>query len=338
MKKLSRSTRQYIIVAIICLIVIGGAGILAYILTTSKMKETLEGRIAAANRTIQENTRMVYVAKADIISGNLLTEENTEYKSVFSSQAEEIFIDEFDIGKKALVTIPAGMQITKSYVADADIMTNLRETNYSVIKNSRNIISNDTVDVRLLYPNGENVIVLAKKTIKDMTENNMDCYFWLSEEEILLMSSAIVDAYQYEGAELYTTEYIEPSIQEASVINYTPSQQTINLIANDPNIIEIATKYLSTRVRSQLEKRLADTIIYNNNSVNSESSTSDDTLYIEENTDNIIGPTYKSSETSSGTTESGSGLYAPTYDSDSQADGIEENYFEIGDEGGKDLG
>jgi hypothetical protein len=119
---------------------------------------------------------------------------------------------------------------------------------------------NDTVDVRIFYPNGESYVVLAKKEIKGLLPDTLGVYFWLEEEELLRMSAAIVDAGLYPGSRLYVTKYIEPNIQEASVVTYTPSLSILSLIENDPNIIERCSQDLSKGVRKALENRLAESI------------------------------------------------------------------------------
>lgn len=259
MKKvlMKRSTRQYIMIAVICATVIGGAALVAYFISTGNIREVYEAQLADAKQKISDNTRKVYVAKDNIPAGGILTDQNTESRSVIASQPQEMYITASEIGKKALIDIAKDTQIIKTEVTDADLTPDLRESNFTVVTNSANVLNNDTVDVRILYPNGENYIVLSKKTILNMSEDGTECYFWLTEEEIQLMSSAIVDAYLYEGAQIYTTEYIEPSIQEASKVTYTPSLATIDLIKNDPNIIKIASEYLSDVVRKAIENRLA---------------------------------------------------------------------------------
>ena len=69
----------------------------------------------------------------------------------------------------------------------------------------------------------------------------------LKEEEILMMSCAIVESYQMNGAKLYATKYVEPGIQEAAIPTYIPNDETITLIHNDPNIVQEAKNELITR-------------------------------------------------------------------------------------------
>lgn len=110
------------------------------------------------------------------------------------------------------------------------------------------------------YPNGESYVVLSKKTMKGYLPGTPTCYFWMTEEELLRMSAAIVDAGLYSGSTLFLTKYIEPNIQEASVVNYIPSLSVLSLLEDDPNILESTVQELSWEVRKELENRLADSL------------------------------------------------------------------------------
>lgn len=244
----------------ISLIVVGIAAMLGFIVTIHNLKETYMTKLSAANQEILDNSRDVYISTKDILAGAMISDDNTTFKKVLASQAQDTYITSKDFGKTALVNIKAGTQITNAIITNETVASDLRETYFNVITNSKNIKNNNTVDVRILYPNGENKVVLSKKSILNLSKEKTDCYFWLSEEEIQLMSSAIVDAYMYKGTQLYTTKYIKPTLQKASIVDYTPSLSTINLIKSDPNIVKIASKYLNSIVRKELENRLADSL------------------------------------------------------------------------------
>ncbi|HWT27084.1 MAG TPA: hypothetical protein VN131_04025, partial [Mobilitalea sp.] len=162
--------------------------------------------------------------------------------------------------KVALVNIPSGVQVIKNMLTKDKVSSELRELEYSVINLNSNVVSNDTVDVRICYPNGESYVVLSKKVIKGVDTETSICFLWLEEEEILRMSAAIVDAGLYPGAKLYVTKYIEPSIQEASIVNYTPSLSILSMIEQDPNIVDRYSQELSKEVRKALENRLASSM------------------------------------------------------------------------------
>ncbi len=258
--RLKRTTKQYIMVAVLCIIVIGGAGILTTIVVTSQIKQEYQKLLADSNRKLEEHQRNIYVATANIMSGDVITKEHLVKKKVYSSQPIETYLSEEQIGKLALINIPEGTQVLKTMIADNTISANLRETEYDVIHLNSNIEKDDTVDIRLLYPNGESYVVLSKKIIQDLSIDTASIFLWLETEEILRMSAAIVDASLYTGSKLYVTKYIEPNIQKDSIITYTPNLSILSLIEKDPNIVNRCSQELNKEVRKALENRLAKSI------------------------------------------------------------------------------
>lgn len=254
---MKKTTKQYITVAAICLFIIGGIAIGLCLFVYIHLNNEFGTKYKLAMEELAANQKEVYVATSDILMGDYITKNNIEYKKVFSTQPEESYFTEIDIGKMAIVEIKSGTHLLSTMVSENLVDTDLRETTYNVITVNTNIAHNDMVDIRILYPNGENYIVLSKKNIKFFNESKEDSYYWLSEEEILRMSSAIVDAYLYQGTVLYTTRYIEPNVQSESIITYTPSLISIELIQNSPNIISIASDSLNQEVRKKIENRLA---------------------------------------------------------------------------------
>ena len=75
----------------------------------------------------------------------------------------------------------------------------------------------------------------------------------MSEDEILSMSNAIVEAYKIDGAKLYATKYKEAGIQDAAVPTYRPNDSVTALITDsngnvsNPNIVSSAVEELKKR-------------------------------------------------------------------------------------------
>lgn len=257
-RRIKRTTKQYIVVATICIIVMGGAAAATAVMITGQVKNSYSQLLSEARQELDANMRTVYIATVDIMAGDYVTEEDVESKQVYASQPPTTYMTSEDIGKVALIDILTGTQLLSAMLTDNSIASELREIEYIVINISSNIANNDIVDIRISFPNGEDYIILPKKTIMGVTVDTGTCYLWLTEEEILRMSSASVDAYLYEGAKLYVTKYIEPAIQDASKVTYEPSVSTLLLIQDNPNILQTATTELSQQIRKAMENRLAD--------------------------------------------------------------------------------
>ncbi|NMB43650.1 MAG: hypothetical protein GX995_05930, partial [Clostridiales bacterium] len=47
----------------------------------------------------------------------------------------------------------------------------------------------------------------------------------------------LVDTYMYPGSKIYTSKYLQPQLQEASLINYKPNLSSLELILKNTNIL-----------------------------------------------------------------------------------------------------
>ena len=139
-------------------------------------------------------------------------------------------------------------------VAQQEITDDERIVEVSSVNLTTTQHSNDVVDIRILFPDGEDYILLSKQTIRNL--NGTTFQLQLTEDELLTFNSAIVDAYTY-GAKLYTTKYISSQIQQDATPFYPVKQETLDLINSDPNIVEIASETLNAQARQNLDERMA---------------------------------------------------------------------------------
>ena len=216
------------------------------------------------DKASKENSKIritAYVAKEEIKTGQAITTAMLSELQIEPIMQKEYYLSMKSIGEIAITDIPKGMLLLSNMCKTPMLDNDQREVECEIISLSSNLSENDYVDVRIMLPNGEDYIVLSKKSVHEVTidvENNENsCYLWLSEDEILFYSAAIVDAYLYTGASLYTTKYIEPTIQEASKVTYVPSMNTLTMIRENPNMVTIAATYLQDN-RKRLENRLTD--------------------------------------------------------------------------------
>lgn len=251
------------VICVIIILVCVGFCVWFFLNTKKNLEDNYEQQISELQMKIAGRTRTVYVAKEDIRSGAMISRDLFDLKEVITDAADYVTDDDF--GKTMLVDVPAGTEIKKSFVSGEVIDTELREVEYSYIEVTSNVNAGDYVDVRIMMPDGSDFIIASKKQVKMLNETKLVCDLWMSEEEILMMDSAAVDAYLYRNIEervmdsrIYVTKYIMPTVQGASVPNYAPSEQTAELIAENPNITRIASQYLSSELRQKRQAQLND--------------------------------------------------------------------------------
>ena len=159
------------------------------------------------------------------------------------------------------VPVVAKLDLMKNTVVTADLVVqsdevitdDVRREEYNMITLPVDLMTDDYIDIRIMFPNGQNFIVVSKALV-EIPQNPDETYIsdtiWLNlrEDEILMMSSAIVEAYGVQGAKIYATKYAEPGMQAAATPNYVPNQDVLAEIQRDPNIVETAMNEIKSRI------------------------------------------------------------------------------------------
>ena len=260
MNPLERKARNSFIKGLVIAGLIGLIGIIVLVIILVRMRGEEQARLDA-----QKN---VYVLRTDVQSGTILTQDmfttvgadatvaptdaltaSTFATMAYDEEGNELqVVAKIDIAAKTIVT--SNMLTTSDNINTDDV----REEEYNTISLPSDIETGDTVDVRLRMPDGTNYIVVSKKKVTVLDEGGIPSLntisLELSEGEILMMSSAIVESYILEGSRLYLTRYVEPGMQAGAITNYVPSGDVQNLIAQDPNIVNEAKQELINRINS----------------------------------------------------------------------------------------
>lgn len=192
--------------------------------------------------------------------------ETANYYILKTVNREEVkeYIELNNVPVVAKVDLKANTVMTPSLVVQSDqVITNdIRKEQYNMISLPVDLMTGDYVDIRLKAPNGQNFIVVSKKMVEvpmnaDGTYIPDTIAMNLREDEILAISSAIVEAYGMQGAILYANKYTEPGMQDAATPTYRPSNAVTTLIGlasdgtiTNPNIIEEAKAELRKRYSS----------------------------------------------------------------------------------------
>ena len=177
--------------------------------------------VCVLNKTIKSGTQ---VTAADIVTKKVNSEDAPKDATTQVING----IAKIDLTEGTILT--SGMLNTSS----SNITDDLREQEYNMITLPSQLSVGDFVDIRLQMPNGADYIIISKKKVIKCNATNL----WLNmnEEEIELMSNAIIEYYIMTGSKLYATIYTDPGIQAASTGTYVPSQTVSALIAANPNI------------------------------------------------------------------------------------------------------
>ena len=257
MKKGSIGSKVRVVLVILLFVIVIVVALVLHVKSIQKLEleynqinQEMSDRLAGATRT-------AYKALADIHRGQIVTEDLlTMDSNTLCDDTQTLLMSAEDIGKEAIVDISAGEIITSSMVTNP-LSQDWQEVELYCIWLSTNLKQYDEVDVRILFPNGTDYIVLPKEKLRKLKLQQNNVFLWLTEDEILLLDSAIVDA-NLHGAKIYTTKYVKPEVEDANEITYQPTKQIIDLMNSDPNVLIEAKQNLSKSARAEMLRKIED--------------------------------------------------------------------------------
>lgn len=169
----------------------------------------------------------------------------------------------FPSGYKSKISLEGEAVLAYSMLyEEEETPDSLRYVEYNMITMPTSVDFGNYIDIRLRLPNGQDLIVVSKKEVISVFGQTVGMN--LTEEEILVLNSAIVEAYTMRGAaELYMAAYVEPGLQEAATLTYSPTSDVINLIYSDENIVTTAKNYLiekynTSSIRGSIDSKKAE--------------------------------------------------------------------------------
>lgn len=268
MSRIRQRTKNLIYAGVIGFLIAGalgvGAGIYGYIVSAKEIesvKAEYATKLLEAEEILAQERQAkgpVFALKHDLRAGQEIKDTDYIVLHVNSDLIPNNIVknDKELIGKFVKFDLKKNTYITNEMIyAEGITPHDLRKHEFEFITLPSDLYTDQYVDVRIKFPTGQDYIVLSKKKVRDL-ENNRITYY-LDEQEILTISSAMVDAYLHE-ADIYALSYVEPSVQNEAILTYIPNQLVMELIESDPNIVTEAKVTLERKIREKLEKELSN--------------------------------------------------------------------------------
>lgn len=198
-----------------------------------------------------------WAPKSPVSAGQIIEEDNLTGVAFpkASAPGDLLAAKASIVGKAAKIDLAKGTLITSSLLFGEEPTTrDLRYREMSFIRLPASLKKGEVIDIRVQFPTGEDYILLAKKKVLNLADSTLSVT--LGENEILTLSSAIVDAY-LNKASIYALTYVEPGLQDKAIPTYPANKQVAKLIARDPNIVAEAESHLNQSSREMLDQGLA---------------------------------------------------------------------------------
>ena len=207
-----------------------------------KEKKNSEALLKEAREQLDVYQKNVYVAAQKLPAGTVITKENIRLEVRYNDQAVADFISEEDIGKKVATDVAEGACLMDSMLFFKE--TDTRKVFVSEAELAEHVENGDRIDVRIRYGNAEDYVVISDH-ILTKGENSSGMVLELSEEEILLLSSAVADSHKYKQTKLYVVSYPEYQLFGKETATYIPNEEILRMLKTD-----------NTEERIALEQRL----------------------------------------------------------------------------------
>lgn len=252
---MQRKSRNSFILGVLIAVLVMGAIVAVLLLKIKNMQAKEDDRLANLIKVYALNTN---VKSGDTLDASMLVQVETDKNAAPTDAIKGTALTENSIAK---IDLSKGMILTASMVAESDNPTtsDLRIQEYNMLRLESQIDQDDYIDVRLRLPNGLDYIVVSKKRVEIPQINGVDSentiWIKLTEDETLAMSNAIVEAYKLEGAVLYTAKYVEPGTQEKATPTYIPSAEVVNLVTQNPNVVQEAKTAMYNRYQQFTSNR-----------------------------------------------------------------------------------
>lgn len=231
----------------------------AYI-RTDKMKKEL---VAVKGEMSSRKLRYVYMLKSDKQKGEEILDTDLVKCEIYSSNELSVITTADDlVGKKLKIDMGKMSIMNSNMVYKDDISDDVRLHEYSFVDLHDEILEGSYIDIRIVFPNGEDYIVAEHKRIEKRKDTSV--YVYVNEEEILLMSSAKVDINAYTGTKVYAILYARDYQNPASK-DYPANEHVCDLADWEPNIIKKVFTDEGRRRRNELEKNMTEFLLNNKN-------------------------------------------------------------------------
>lgn len=244
---MQRKANNYLLIGVLVTLLITGSIIAVLFMQLNKLNTQIKQQEA--------NMKKVYVVSEDIKSGENVSMSDLKMISVIKDAVPSNVVDINSLTEDTIakIELKSGMILTSNMLDETNTQTtnDLRIQEYNTVELPTQIENDDYIDIRLRLPNGTDYIVVSKKKVEIPQINGTDSLNTIrinvAEQEILLMSNAIVESYLVPGSKLYVTKYTEPGMQESATPTYLPSSEVVTLMNADPNIVAVAKNELFAR-------------------------------------------------------------------------------------------
>lgn len=186
-------------------------GVFFYLYNSRKSQEITNLNLKAADEeryVFSGDYQVNHIVGADDVRLAGVKKESVAYDTYSAEQLGIL------IGKKLKVPVMNKTLVSSSlfFEDETDVNGDVRTKEFNMISLPSDLQQYDYVDVRILFPTGEDFLVVAGKEVKKLGTNSESntIFMDLTEEELIRLSGAIIESYISDSVHLYAVKYVDP--------------------------------------------------------------------------------------------------------------------------------
>lgn len=191
-----------------------GIGLVLVIVVALLANNVVKGYKEGTNKNfLKDYTVEVVTLNQDIVQGETITADMLNITRIHKNTAPDNAVTSYGaaVGKIAKYNIAKNTTAVSTMFADKLLTADVRIQEINAVKLPSDLMESDYIDIRIMYPSGVEYIVLAQKQVLKITGTTI--WMDMSEEDTLILNSAIVDTFLTEGTKLYAVKYSDPTTQ-----------------------------------------------------------------------------------------------------------------------------
>jgi hypothetical protein len=93
----------------------------------------------------------------------------------------------------------------------------------------------DYIDIRMKTPYGIDYVIMSKKRVTNIYESGIEIV--MSEAELMVYQGLLIDKYMNPGTIVYTSKYLDPTLQKAMYTMYVPPKDIVDYMKINANML-----------------------------------------------------------------------------------------------------
>lgn len=225
---IQRKTRNSFLLGMLIMLLI--AIVIIVVLYFTMFSDMLAGK----SNTGKGGSVYTYRLTATVKSGEKIEANKIEKVKLSVSDLPKDYVNEnvnVTLYKSKLDLQPGTVLSASLLYENEKIANSARLVEFNMLTLPSRLRIGDYIDVRFTMPSGQNFIVLSKKQVMNLQNTTVSLN--LTEDEILMMSGAIIESYIMKASNLQVIQYVEAGIQEAATPTYSVNNDVYQLIQSN---------------------------------------------------------------------------------------------------------